>query len=371
MDFPVHHSTESTPRDRGHGLGAAQKERIAVMADVYERLFQQTASIGPAEMRRFGGSAMDVIRGWAPELGEEIEGIAAGSSQDIELIAALNARTEILAAGRGECSTIACLGNATVDGEPIGIQTWDWHDDVAGCWMVWRIDHPDGRRVETMTEAGIVGKVGMSSSGVGVLLNILGHGQDGPPIGVPVHVMCRRVLDEADGAVKALELLAGARMSASSAVTVVAEDEDGGTCCTVELSPAGPGFVTPDDRGVLIHTNHFVAEPGRLNDTMVVLGPDSVLRLDHARRGMARLDEGAVDEDAILGVMHSHRGGAGAICCHPAEGAPFGERWKTLATITLRPARREMVVRRGGPCQWWSTEAAASTSLSRQGSAAS
>jgi isopenicillin-N N-acyltransferase-like protein len=129
--------------------------------------------------------------------------------------------------------------------------------------------------------------------------------------------------------------------------------------------------VTPDDRGVLTHTNHFVAEPGRLNDTMVVLGPDSVLRLDHARRGMARLDEGTVDEDAILGVMHSHRGGAGAICCHPAEGAPFGERWKTLATITLRPARREMVVRRGGPCQWWSAEAAASTSLSRQGSAAS
>ena len=81
MDFPVHHSTEPTPRDRGHGLGAAQTERIAVMADVYGRLFQQTASIGPAEMRRLGGEAMEVIQGWAPELGEEIEGIAAGSGQ--------------------------------------------------------------------------------------------------------------------------------------------------------------------------------------------------------------------------------------------------------------------------------------------------
>jgi hypothetical protein len=45
-----------------------------------------------------------------------------------------------------------------------------------------------------MTEAGIVGKVGVSSAGVAVLLNILGHRDDGPPIGVPVHVLTRSVL---------------------------------------------------------------------------------------------------------------------------------------------------------------------------------
>src|SRR5690242_9452971 len=141
MDVPVHHSTEATPRDRGYGLGVAQTERIAAVVDIYERLFQHTAQISPDEIRRLGASAMEVIQGWAPELGEEIEGIASGSGQDVATIAALNARTELLAAGRGECSTIACLGNATVDGEPIGIQTWDWHDDLAGCWMVWTIDH--------------------------------------------------------------------------------------------------------------------------------------------------------------------------------------------------------------------------------------
>src|SRR4029078_8225367 len=110
-------------------------------------------------------------------------------------------------------------------------------------------------------------------------------------------------------AVRALELLAAAEVSASSAVTIVADDVDGGACWTVELSPAGPGFVTPDDRGVLTHTNHFVAEPGRLDDTMVRLGPDSVLRLDHARRGMARLTERKVEEEGILGWSHTTPGG--------------------------------------------------------------
>ena len=120
-------------------------------------------------------------------------------------------------------------------------------------------------------------------------------------------------------------------MSASSAVTVIADDEDGGAVCTVELSPAGPGFVTPDDRGVLIHTNHFVAEPGRLADTMVREAPDSVLRLDHARRAMSRVAEGAIDEDAILGAIRSHRGGWGAICVHPdpePRSVIAGARWR-------------------------------------------
>jgi len=130
----------------------------------------------------------------------------------------------------------------------------------------------------------------------------------------------------------------------------VADDEDGGAICTAELSPAGPGFLTPDERGVLVHTNHFVADPGRSGDTMVIAGPDSVLRLDHARRAMARQREGEIDQDSILDAMRSHRGGAGAICCHPAPDAGFGDRWRTLATAVVEPAERRMSLRRGGPC---------------------
>ncbi len=142
-------------------------------------------------MLEFGAEALDRIGVFSPELNDEIAGIAAGSGLAPELIGALNARTELLAAGRGECSTIACLGTATSSGTPIGVQTWDWHDELSDSWMRWTIDHPGGHRVETMTEAGIVGKVGVSSEGVAILMNILGHRDDGPPIGVPVHVLNR------------------------------------------------------------------------------------------------------------------------------------------------------------------------------------
>ncbi len=350
MSIPAHHSTESTPGDRGRGLGAAQADRIAATAEIYLRLFR-LRGLEEGQVLEFGAEALDRIGDFSPQLSDEIAGIAAGSGLAPELIGALNARTELLAAGRGECSVIACLGTATSSGTPIGVQTWDWHDELSDSWMRWTIDHPGGHRVETMTEAGIVGKVGVSSEGVAILLNILGHRDDGPPIGIPVHVLNRHVLDRAGDGVEALAMLSNAAMSASSAVTVIADDEDGGTVCTVELSPAGPGFVTPDLRGVLFHTNHFLADPGRLGDTDLEIAPNTVLRLDHATRAMSRILVGEIDQDAILQAMHSHQGGGpDGICCHPSPSAPFGDRWRTLATIIVEPADGRMTLRRNGPC---------------------
>ncbi len=249
--------------------------------------------------------------------------MAAGSGADLSMLGALNARTEVLAGH--ECTTVACLGDVTRDGGPLGAQTWDWHRELAPAVIVWTIDHPDGRRVQTLTEAGIVGKIGVSDAGVAVLLNILGHRDDGPPIGTPVHALARHVLDRATGAVEALQILAAASVSASSSVTIVADDADGGVVCSVELWPGGPSFVTPNAEGRLVHTNHFLTHPAADGDTMVRQGPDSVLRHDLAGRRLARLEAGAIDGAALREVLTSHRGGPGAICAHPPEGAVLGE----------------------------------------------
>jgi len=102
---------------------------------------------------------------------------------------------------------------------------------------------------------------------------------------------------------------------------------------------------------VLVHTNHFLAEPGRLGDTGPAIAPNTVLRLDHATRAMSRIPVGEIDQDAILEAMHSHQGGGpGGICCHPAPSAPFGDRWRTLATVIVEPVERRMTLRRNGPC---------------------
>ncbi|MDP6447580.1 MAG: C45 family autoproteolytic acyltransferase/hydrolase, partial [Pirellulaceae bacterium] len=55
------------------------------------------------------------------------------------------------------------------------------------------IELENGLRILTMTEPGIIGKVGFNSNGLGVCLNILRR--DGPLDGLPVHIVLRAVLE--------------------------------------------------------------------------------------------------------------------------------------------------------------------------------
>ena len=203
-------------------------------------------------------------------------------------------------------------------------------------------EHPDGRVVHTVTEYGIVGKIGVNGAGLGVHLNILHHERDGGPVGAPVHVLARRALDRATDVTSALELLTPAPVSASSCVTVV----DARAAVSAELSPAGPGAVVPGAGGVLLHTNHFLAERGRPGCTELVTGPDSFVRYDVLRRA---LGERAVDltEAAVLAALSNHEGG---VCCHPPAGADPAYEYATLATIAIDVAACELRVHAGGPC---------------------
>jgi isopenicillin-N N-acyltransferase-like protein len=358
-------SAPAEPRERGLDFGAAHADQIRTAVERYRDLFAAAAG-RPVDLEGLGAEALDATAAWAPELAEEIEGIAEGSGLDPRLVAALNARTEILAhvapGGRGECSTLVALG-AAADG-PAAAQTWDWHEELRDSWLVWTIEHPDGRVVHTLTEFGIVGKIGVSSRGIGVLFNILHHGRDGDGIGVPVHVIARRILDGASDFSQAVGAAAAAEVSASSAITVIACDGAERAALTLEVHPGGPGILLPDEHGVLVHTNHFLTAPAAVDDREPRLGPDSFWRYDILRR---RLRESPpADGDDLVDALTSHLGGSGAVCCHPAPGAPAGERWATLATVTLDVAHGAMDVRAGGPCdpaaaRWSSAPAATPT----------
>ena len=238
-----------------------------------------------------------------------------------------------------------------LDGEPAGpvaMQTWDWHEELASCFHVLSIEHPDGHVVRTLTEYGIVGKLGVSGRGLGLLLNILHHDGDGDGIGVPVHVIARRVLDEAQHVNHALQLVASARPSASSALTLVADEDGERAAITAEVFPGGPRYVLPDRDGVLLHTNHFVGAGGAARRPRARCIAPGLLPAARppAARGPRHEQRGGG-----AGAMSSRLGGGGAICCRPDPDAVLGERWATLATIQLDVAGAGLVIRRGGPTE--------------------
>jgi isopenicillin-N N-acyltransferase like protein len=343
-----HRSAAQEPRDRGRELGAALEERIVATADVYRRLFGLRSAACGTDIVQMGAEAMEAITSWAPALGEEIEGIAAGCGLKVEVIAALNARTELLAAyghAGHECSTAGCTARAAAAGRTVAGQTWDWLSELRDLWFVWTIEHPGGRVVHTLTEPGIVGKIGVSTGGVSVLLNILKHARDGRPIGTPVHVAARRVLDEAGSVDEALAILRSASPSASSCLTVA----DAELVVSAEVSPAGLGVVEPDAAGMLAHTNHFLTAPARDGDCEPGAYPDTLARLDAVRGAQAAREPGTLGADDLVAMLAAHGCGDDRVCMHPAADARFGESWETLATVVADPGAARLVVTRGGP----------------------
>jgi isopenicillin-N N-acyltransferase-like protein len=343
-------STMAEPYPRGLEFGRAHAAQIGTTVADYLLLFElksvvRTADL-PAEVDRLGAAALDRVEAWAPELAEEIRGIAVGAGIAVERIAAINARTEILAtlqAGVEECSTVVTVGTAN----PVAMQNWDWYEAMANNWLQWTIPHPDGRMVTTVTEFGMVGKIGMSERGVGTMFNILHHRDDGiGEIGVPVHVVARRILDLATDAADALRICESAfatGVSASTSITVV----DRSTAVMAELWPGGVGQIHPGADGLLVRTNHFLSAPACGGDTGPDGDTDTLQRLAYLRDRLGGR-AGDVDRAEVFVALTDDTSG---VCCHPTPGDEPRLRHATLATVMLDPHEGTLEVSDGSPCR--------------------
>ncbi|WP_051323784.1 C45 family autoproteolytic acyltransferase/hydolase [Candidatus Solirubrobacter pratensis] len=305
MTLDVHVSHESTPRARGEGLGRAQAEHVRRTIEVYRRLCDLSA----------GGR----VRASDDEH-EEIAGIAAGAGVDCRELLAVNARTELIASA-DECSVVGAGG--------LLAQNWDWHPDLQDSTLVWVV-HERGRWFATVTEAGMLAKIGLNDAGLGVCLNLLISSEDGGLDGVPIHLLLRRVL-ACRSVDEAVALLTSARVSASSAVTVATP----GDVATVELSPGGPNVLRGSTGA---HTNHFLEPPPAGRD----------VGLEESSSTEARLD--AIRRLPLLDALRSHEGHPNGVCRHVDESEPWAERTATLASVIMDLAARRLHVAAGQPC---------------------
>lgn len=344
-------STELDPFARGREFGLAHAQQIKTNIEIYTQMF---ARLGGDETSNLiaGHECLAVTAQFAPPLLQEMLGMADGAGVDAALIGMLNARTEILAMlnapKRSECSAITYT--PADEHSPLAVQTWDWFYGLREGWLVWEIPLVDGSMTKTMTEYGIVGKAGLNTRGLGLLFTILHHTSDGRKIGVPVHVAARWVLDSAPNIARAAQMLAAADVSASSSINLVSYEDGVAAAITVELFPGGPGFVLPDDKGFIVHTNHFLASAARPHDTEPKANPDTLLRHAYLQRKLRAL--GDVSIEKILAIMASHSGGEGAVCCHHNPHVAANEQYETLATIMLDVGAGALKVMRGGPCGW-------------------
>jgi isopenicillin-N N-acyltransferase-like protein len=341
------------PFERGRQHGERARARVERSLANYRDLFE-FAGVGWRDAQAIARRFREPIASLDPALLEEIEGIAAGAGRPVEEILALNARTEILpptfpakadpkwlaqlkGADFGECTAIVVLPGRSATGGTLLAQNWDWLGSQRDALVLLRATDGQGGSLLTLTEAGMLAKIGLNSRGVGVCLNILRSRADGLEPGAPVHAVLRRILSCASVA-EAEALVKRHRHGASS--NIVCADA-AGYAASFELSPAGVGVVR-EQGGVLCHTNHFLAAT---EQGTVVAPPPSLSsepRLARAQAlAAARATHGVAELQQIL---RDETDGLLSICRHPDPSLPEFARVESVASTVMELARGVMHV---------------------------
>ncbi len=353
--------------ERGQIHGQQAKDRIQHSVITYARLFA-ACGIDWASACERAMRFEPVVEQVDADLMAELRGMAQGSGQTLGSLMALNCRTEILpptffsdepqlahaalAANRaaglpdwladapwdgalkdGECTAMGVTAAASRTGQAWLAQNWDWMGRQREALVVLHTQGPSGQSITTLTEAGMLAKIGINQSGFALGLNILRSNRDGSRLGVPVHVLLRHLLDcrsvaHARERLHALQTELGLGFGAAS--NVPCADAEGQAAC-FEVSPAGWAEVTPT-QGVVVHTNHFVCESLLAEQAPVGPGLSSHSRLSTASHHALQTPIGQAELEHFL---RDESDGFLSICRSPDPSVPPESRVESVAGIVM------------------------------------
>jgi len=329
--MPVLHVTGDAAA-RGHQHGEALRDSIAECVAIYDGTFKLPGEEVATRAAHFEA----VTRAWHGDLAAEIDAIADASGQLRSWVWALNARSEIMSYTGTEASECSSVWSPSTR---ILAQNWDWMSTLEPVTVVLDATHSDGHHVVTVTEPGMVGKVGMSSAGTAVGLNFLLSNKS--LAGVPIHVLLRALLDARDD--QEVEKLISTAGSGRSGHVFLARASGVGS--SIEYSGSK---MWREDSGdaPLLHTNHFVN--GGAEGDAIPKGAGEANSDARYRRSEALLNERGVDSAEAIRAMLDDSDGNFPICRAWAPSATIpGAEVGTVCAIVMRLADQAMDVRRG------------------------
>ncbi|HZS92586.1 MAG TPA: C45 family peptidase [Chloroflexota bacterium] len=337
------------PGERGYQHGRALRDDIGVF---YER-FIAYAVDGAAgkhaesDYLNYAMAHLPAARQYAPDLVEEVEGIAQGAGIAFEKAFVLNCFDEVnchgpalLKGGLHGCTAFAATGRATRDGTTYIGQGWDMND-----WyppVIFRLVQPDGE-----TEAlvyghpGIIGGTGINRHGLALVWNTL-KSNDARP-GVPAPFVVRKALQQ-----QYLPALVGIVIGAHRAngLNFIV----GASFGAVDIEVSATKYAVTYGGTFLHHANHHEApQLLQYEDGFASLWPDTLIRSGRMRQ---LLEEhfGRIDLETCQEIMRDHGGYPGSICRHLCDGQPGGE-GQTQASLLYVPAEGKMLATNGRACE--------------------
>jgi isopenicillin-N N-acyltransferase-like protein len=202
--------------------------------------------------------------------------------------------------------------------------------------IITKTTQPTKPTILQVTEAGIIGKIGFNSAGVGTLLNAIKvHGVDASRM--PVHFGLRMVL-ESSSAAEAVQKLTGYGMAASAHILIADPLETIG----LEFTKSTFAQCRPDEKGRVVHANHLLLEhPGEFDTVWL---KDSPARVETMTENSGKSGVEPSWEE-VGRLFEDEKGLPCAICRKEAEESGS----ETLFNIVMDLKSRTGVVRIGRP----------------------
>ncbi|KAK4942002.1 hypothetical protein LTR10_018183 [Elasticomyces elasticus] len=332
---------EGSPRQIGiqHGGAAAKQIRgsVTFYADLFKKYTGRSWANVLVTAEQF---ATNIQQTW-PNYFEEIEGIAHGSGRDLLDIVALNVRTEIAfgqlsKSNRSDGCTTVSWGH---HGQYFLGQNWDWMEEQKQNLLLLTIVSDDSPTKKMVTEAGIIGKIGLNSAGVGVCLNAI-RARGYSDTRLPVHLALRAALDatSAAGAAKTLEETG----VGGAAHILVADCHE---MISLEFTFESCIRLVPDEKGMILHTNHMLGKHRSIDESPE---EDSFARMVRMKALTDKVLSGVgkVSLHEFARLFDDHDGFPQSICRsqqEPSEDA-------TVFNIVMNLQSKSAVVRLGRPC---------------------
>jgi isopenicillin-N N-acyltransferase like protein len=335
-----------TPYEMGFQYGAACPE-ISRMLDMTYRLFGGR-DVVTSLLKKYVPMYLPAAEKYAPEIIEEMKGMAAGARVDFQDIFFLNITYEISAVPGVGCTAFACAGEATGNGNVLAGQNFDYIYNWEEFAILLKMSPVQAPRFMAVTAAGCLGLIGLNSSGISVNLNLL-RNKDSltPHNGVPTHVILRKTFTS-ENLGEAITSIAAAE--GRSAKNYLFADSQGNIIdvetTTDDLDIQYPG------RGLFTHANHFKAERFKSADLAPLMLPDAYLRSQRLLQLMEQY-HGQLSVDIMKQLLQDHNNHPASICRHRNSRAPLpiGKLMKTVVSIISGLEEQKAYIALGNPCE--------------------
>jgi isopenicillin-N N-acyltransferase-like protein len=341
---------QGTPREIGEAHGESLRPLIREHAERHLEwiLSQSSVELDETRLSDLWAPYVAANESSAPELVDEMRGIARGADVPFEQIFYLNSLLDVGNLRWLDCmkGTVGCTSFAlpveSGTGHALLGQTYDLAAFRRRFNVLMRIRPADEPQQLVYTLAGMVGAAGLNEAGIGININYLSSNDC--RAGKLHAVIVRQALASRNLADAVTAATVGLRAGGSHYLI----SDDTGHVVSIETSATRFALDYADGKP-FGHTNHYLSEwmqpIGVIRATAI---GSSVARYAALRRFLLRDD---LDREQLKQMTSSHTSYPRSICAHGSADEPEELRGATIAAMVQSLPERTMEICEGCPCE--------------------